>query len=90
MSARRFAQREGELQQCFERFASALSGQPQLAVTFDVGASGKVQSATLEPSTLAPTPLGACLLGIARGTRFGAVGKPLRFSIPIRARSVSR
>jgi serine/threonine protein kinase len=85
---RRFAQREGELQGCFERFASALTGQPQLAVNFEVGASGKVQSVTLEPGALAPTPLGACLLGVARGTRFGAVGKALRFSIPIRARSV--
>jgi len=27
---------------------------------------------------------------VARGTSFGAVGKPLRFSIPIRARGVNR
>jgi serine/threonine-protein kinase len=86
---RHFAQREGELQGCFERFAS-LTGAPQISVNFDVGASGKVRTATLEPSSLAPTPLGACLLGVARGTAFGPVGKPLRFSIPIRARSVSR
>ncbi|MEO8180075.1 MAG: protein kinase [Deltaproteobacteria bacterium] len=87
---RHFAQREGELQKCFERHASALSGQPRIAVSFEVWASGKVQSATLEPKSLEPTPLGACLLDVARGTSFGAVGKPLRFSIPIRARSVHR
>jgi hypothetical protein len=86
---RRFAQREGELQSCFERFAS-LTGQPQISVNFDVAASGKVRTATLDPSSLEPTPLGGCLLGVARGTSFGPVGKPLRFSIPIRARSVSR
>jgi len=86
---RHFAQREGELQGCFERFAS-LTGAPQISVNFDVAASGKVRTATLEPSSLAPTPLGGCLLGVARGTSFGPVGKPLRFSIPIRARSVSR
>jgi serine/threonine-protein kinase len=86
---RHFAQREGQLQSCFERFAS-LTGQPQISVNFEVAASGKVRSATLDPSSLAPTPLGACLLGVARGTSFGAVGKPLRFSIPIRAHSVSR
>jgi hypothetical protein len=87
---RHFAQREGELQACFERHASALSGQPQITVNFEVGASGTVQSATLEPSSLASTPLGGCLLGVARSTSFGAVAKPLRFSIPVRARSVSR
>jgi len=87
---RHFARRENALQSCFERHASALTGQPQIAVNFDVGASGKVQNATLEPASLSNTPLGQCLLGVARGTSFGAVGKPLRFTIPIRARSVSR
>jgi serine/threonine protein kinase len=87
---RHFAQREGQLQKCFETYASALSGQPQISVNFEVGASGKVQSATLDPSSLAATPLGGCLLGVARATSFGVVGKPLRFSIPIRARSVNR
>lgn len=87
---RHFARREGELQRCFERHAAALSGQPELSIDFDVGPNGKVRSAALQPATLAPTPLGQCLLDVARGTSFGAVGKPLRFSIPIRARSVNR
>jgi serine/threonine protein kinase len=87
---RHFARRENALQSCFERHASALTGHPQISVNFEVGASGKVQTATLEPSSLANTPLGQCLLEVARGTSFGAVGKPLRFKIPIRARSVSR
>jgi serine/threonine protein kinase len=87
---RHFARRENALQSCFERHASALTGQPQISVNFDVGASGKVQNATLEPNSLTNTPLGQCLLGVARGTSFGAVGKPLRFTIPIRARSVTR
>ncbi len=87
---RHFARREGELQRCFERHAAALSGQPELSIDFDVLPGGKVRSAQLQPATLAPTPLGKCLLDVARGTSFGAVGKPLRFSIPIRARSVSR
>jgi len=87
---RHFARRENALQSCFERHASALTGQPQIAVNFDVGASGKVQNATLEPASLSSTPLGQCLLGVARDTSFGAVGKPLKFTIPIRARSVNR
>jgi len=87
---RHFARRENALQSCFEHHASALTGHPQISVNFEVGASGKVQTATLEPSSLASTPLGQCLLEVARGTSFGAVGKPLRFKIPIRARSVNR
>jgi hypothetical protein len=87
---RHFAQREGALQRCFERYAAALSGQPEISVDFDVAPSGKVQSAALKPPSLAPTPLGQCLIDVARGTSFGAVGKALRFSIPIRARSVNR
>jgi hypothetical protein len=87
---RHFAKREGELQRCFERHAAALSGQPEISVDFEVAPSGKVQSAALKPPSLAPTPLGKCLIDVARGTSFGAVGKALRFSIPIRARSVNR
>jgi serine/threonine protein kinase len=86
----RFARREGELQRCFDRFASELRGQPQLAIKFAVAASGEVTSATLSPSSLAPTPLGKCLVAVASSTRFGAQQKRLRFSIPIRARAVQR
>jgi eukaryotic-like serine/threonine-protein kinase len=88
--SRHFAQREAELQRCFERHAASLSGHPELAVNFEISAAGKVQKATLQPQSLAGTPLEKCLLDVARGTSFGAVGKPLRFTIPIRARSVSR
>lgn len=88
--SQRFAKNEAALQRCFERFASELSGQPKLAVLFRVTPAGKVQSAQIEPRSLDDTPLGACLLEVARGTAFGAVGKTLEFSIPIRARSVTR
>lgn len=87
---RHFARREGELQRCFESHAASLSGRPELSIEFDVDANGKVRGGALQPATLAATPLGKCLLDVARGTSFGAVGKPLRFSIPIRARSVNR
>lgn len=88
--ARKFASRNGALQDCFERFATQLEGKPRISVQFDVKATGKVTSAGLEPSSLNGTPLGQCLLRVARGTSFGSLGKPVRFSIPIHARAVAR
>ncbi len=85
-----FAARQGLLQACFERFAAELHGRPEIAVQFDVAASGRVTSATLSPATLDGTPLGHCLLTVARQTSFGAQAKPIRFTIPIHARAVNK
>jgi hypothetical protein len=86
--SRTFARHNGALQACFERFASQLEGQPQISVQFDVKSTGKVASAGLVPPSLNGTPLGQCLLRVARETSFGPLDKPARFSIPIRARAV--
>jgi serine/threonine protein kinase len=88
--SRRFARQEGALEACFERHAASLEGQPQIAVKFDVAASGVVKDASLSPASLTPTPLGRCLTGVARATDFGDQEKPLRFTIPIRANSAQR
>jgi serine/threonine-protein kinase len=86
--SRTFARRHALLQACFERFAAELQGQPQISVKFEVTEAGKVSSASLVPSSLNGTPLGQCLLRVARGTSFGRLDKSMRFSIPIRARAV--
>jgi len=88
--SRSFARRERALGECFERHAAEVEGQPEISIDFEVAASGKVNSASLVPRRLSDTPLGRCLLGVARSTEFGALGKTTRFSIPIRARAVRR
>lgn len=79
-----FSRRQGQIQGCF---ASAKSNQTNLTlqVGFQVDASGKVTSATVSPGGVATTPLGTCLLGVARSTRFGALTQSATFRIPVRA-----
>lgn len=88
--SQKFAREEGALEACFERHASALEGQPQVAVKFEVAASGRVSTASLSPSSLNATPLGQCLTGVALATQFGELGNSVRFTIPIRAHSAQR
>lgn len=78
-----FSRRQGQIQGCF---ASAKSDQTNLTlqVGFQVDASGKVTSATVSPGGVAGTPLGKCLLGVARSTRFGALTQAANFRIPVR------
>jgi serine/threonine-protein kinase len=80
---------EGRFQACFERHVEHLSGAPQISIRFRLDARGAVDSAELVPGTLAATPLGDCLLQVARATPFPAPGKPISFHVPITAR-VSR
>jgi serine/threonine-protein kinase len=85
-----FARRQGALTRCFEQHAREVEGRPEISVTFEVSPAGEVSSAGLAPPALEGTPLGRCLLDVARSTRFGALGKVTRFSIPIRASAVQR
>lgn len=88
--SRRFSQQESALEACFEAHTAALHGTPEISVAFDVDEHGKVSSARLHPAALNDTPLGRCLGAVAQRTRFGELGKPLRFSIPLRARAARR
>ena len=85
-----FARRQGSLTRCFDQHAREVEGRPEISVAFEVSPAGEVSSAGLAPSALENTPLGRCLLDVARSTRFGALGKVTRFSIPIRASAVQR
>lgn len=80
-----FAKRSGALQSCFIRNADSLQGSPQVTIRFQVGTSGAVESAALQPATLTNTALGACVLAVARSTTFPAQEKPVAFSIPFQA-----
>lgn len=85
-----FAKRQGAVQSCFSSNAGQLEGSPQVSVHFKISATGAVQSATIAPAGLGGTTLGQCVLGVARGTQFPALGKDVAFSIPITARVVQR
>ncbi|HTV19052.1 MAG TPA: protein kinase [Polyangiaceae bacterium] len=88
--SRAFARHNAELEACFQRHASQLEGRPEISVEFRVAPSGQVTSAKLVPSALEGTPLGQCLLRVAKDTRFGRQPRAQTFSIPIHARAVGR
>jgi len=79
-----FQKQRGRIEACFR--ASPNEGTPQLTLHFQVEASGAVRASDLSPADVAGTPLGTCILGVARSTRFPASDAPVSFSIPITAR----
>jgi eukaryotic-like serine/threonine-protein kinase len=85
--SRALSRREPELSACFESYAAEVRGQPEVAIEFEVDGRGKVVHAALVPRSLESSPLGRCLLGVARTTQFGPNDKVTRFTIPIHASS---
>jgi serine/threonine-protein kinase len=83
--ARAFARQKGQVAQCFTaNQADPVSA--EMAVRFDVDTKGKVVSARILPSSVAATPLGACIARVALSTDFGPQPEPLSFRVPISAR----
>ncbi len=82
---RAFGKQMGRVHGCFQAHIGDADGTTNLALRFHVEIDGRVAEAELVPASLATTPLGNCLLGIARATRFGALEKPMTFRVPLRA-----
>ena len=81
-----FARRRPDVETCFDRHTEDLTGSPRIEIRFQIDADGSVRSAELFPAEIASTPLGSCLLRVARSTEFGARDEPTAFRIPITAR----
>jgi eukaryotic-like serine/threonine-protein kinase len=79
----------GRIQACFQSHVSEIGGSPQVSIRFSINESGQVTSAQVQPASVAGTPLGGCLVGVAKSTVFPPQGKAVSFTIPITAR-VSR
>jgi hypothetical protein len=45
-----------------------------------------VQRADMTPADVASSPVGQCILGVAKQTKFPPQNAPITFSIPLRAR----
>jgi serine/threonine protein kinase len=87
---RQLARRQAAFQACVREQARDLSGEVQLTLSFEVAASGQVSGASLVPSAIEATEAGRCLLRVARATQFQQLTRPLHFSVPLRARAVTR
>jgi serine/threonine-protein kinase len=79
-----FQRQRGRVEACF-RANQGETSTPQLTLRFQIEASGAVRSTELSPAAIAGSPLGACILGVARSTRFPSGEAPISFTIPITA-----
>lgn len=79
------ATRQPDLERCFEQHEEPVAGAPEICLRFRLAADGSVRGAELSPAALATTPLGACLLGVARATHFPTLGRDLSFRLPLTA-----
>lgn len=61
---------QGRLVQCFRRNKATSSGAKITAINVTIMRNGTVRSATVEPAAVNSTPLGRCVAGVARSTRF--------------------
>ncbi len=82
----RFSRHQGRIQGCFTSHPDLAKQNPNLQIAFKVATNGSVQQATLIPSALASTSLGACVLRIARSANFGNLTESASFRIPVQAR----
>jgi len=80
-----FQRQRGRIEACF-RANGDDTPTPQLTIRFQVEPSGQVRSAELSPASVAGSTLGACLVSVARSTRFPSGEAPISFVIPITAR----
>ncbi len=83
-----FAKTQPEFETCFQQQASGVSGSPEISFRFAIDTDGVVQKVEIAPAELGGVPLGQCILGVARKTKFPAQSAPTTFTISLRARVV--
>jgi serine/threonine-protein kinase len=81
-----FVREQARVQRCFGAHARQADSESEILVEFRVDASGSVEKAELVPASLASGALGACLIGVAKTTRFPRLTHGVTFRIPIQAR----
>jgi serine/threonine protein kinase len=82
-----FARRTPLVSACFARDPSAVMPQGGLVLRFALDTAGAPTEVDLQPVELARTAAGACILDVARGTRFPAQPEPVTFRIPVAVRT---
>ena len=77
---RTFSSQSPAITACF-----AKNGNPteQVSVRIQIDAKGNVQAAEVLPGSVGSSPLGACLVAIAKQTHFGPQPKPAAFRVPL-------
>ena len=68
MGATAFRKAEGQIKKCLSQHAT--EKELELLIVTTVAGSGRVKTVRLEPGALAATPLGRCLVGLARRVKY--------------------
>jgi serine/threonine protein kinase len=80
-----FARRGPDVERCVRTHAAGIEGAPQISVRFVIGRDGRTRNAIVSPPSIAPTPLGTCLRGVAMSVEFPPQTRDgISFVIPIR------
>ncbi len=80
------ARHQAQIGRCFSATDTAIAGTPELSVSLKVDRRGTVTAAGLRPAALEATPVGECVLGVARQARFGKQKQGVEVTIPLRIR----
>ena len=78
-----FAHRQNEIRRCFIDHAGGSGATTEASLRFEVGREGRVQALEVLPTSLAASPLGACLAAVGKSTVFPKQPTPLTFRIPL-------
>jgi len=73
-----------KLTKCLRDHAAEVSGTPQMTLSFDLNARGKVVGVSVSPPQFASTTLGSCVKSVAQKIRFGPQQGTVRFRIPLK------
>jgi serine/threonine-protein kinase len=84
------ARHQDRIRTCFNQNATTVSGAPELALSLSIDEAGGVLDAGLVPADLESTPLGECLLGVARGVTFGKQDGEVKVTIPLKVKRRSK
>jgi len=79
-----FGRQKARVAACFEKYATEITGTPQIYIRIEVGTDGKATAADLTPESVSPTPLGKCLVAIVHATQWDRQPEPVAFRIPIK------
>jgi serine/threonine-protein kinase len=79
-----FAKQGPQIEGCFRDHGNAVT--PEISIKFSIDKDGAVQRADMTPADVASSPVGQCILGVAKQTKFPPQNAPITFSIPLRAR----
>jgi serine/threonine-protein kinase len=77
---------EAQILRCFSATDTEIEGTPELSVSLKIDRRGVVTRAGLIPAALQSTPVGECLLDVAKRARFGRHKEGVDVAIPLRIR----